>query len=213
MASVAVALYYSWKLTLVLLATLPVSALILSLATRKLEPAIQIQRAHLATASKHVTASLLGIDLVKIFGGYETELRHYSAAIQRSSKAFHTQAAGTSFQMGWVMFWVIALFVIGFWYGVSLIDDGLSPGNVMTTFYATLAAFQGVEALLPHWLVLAKGMSAGGFLSAVVAHARRGDKKVIRMGRTARPTVVFGNIQLTNVCEQHDDSHFLKSIS
>lgn len=198
-ASIGVAFYFSWKITLVLLATLPVAGIILSLATRPLEPAIQTQRVHLATASKHATSSLLGIDLVKVFGGYKAELRHYTDAIHRSSTPFHVQAACSSFQMGFVVFWVFGLFIIGFWYGLSLVKGGLSPGNVMTTFYATLTALQGFESLMPHWLVLAKGMSAGGFLSAVVSHARRGEKKIWKMGRTLRPTAVFGDIKLTNV--------------
>jgi ATP-binding cassette subfamily B (MDR/TAP) protein 1 len=198
-ASIGVAFYFSWKITLVLLATLPVAGIILSLASRPCEPAIQRQRAQLATASKLAIASLLGIDLVKVFGGYKTDLRHYADAIRRSSKPFHVQAACNSFQMGFVVFWVFGLFIIGFWFGLSLVEKGMSPGNVLTTFYATLAAFQGFESLMPHWLVLAKGMSAGGFLAAIVSDSRRGEKKIWKMGRTARPTVVFGDIKLTNV--------------
>lgn len=198
-ASIAVALYYSWKLTLVILATVPLSAVLLYFASRRLEPAIQGQRAFMAVASKHITASLLGIDLVKVFGGYETEVRQYNKAIRNSSGPFNTVIAISAFQMGFVNFWITLMFVVGFWYGVALVDDGLEPGQVITTFYTTMAAFQGVEALLPHWLVLARGMSAGGFLSAVVSHVKRGNKKVWKMGRTLRPAAIFGDIKLIDV--------------
>ena len=192
-----IALYHSWKLTLVLLATLPVSAIILSLVTRKLEPAIQAHRRHLATASKHATASITAIDLVKVFNGHEQELWHYYRAIQQAAKQYLIQALINSFQIGWVAFWIIAMFVVGFWYGVVLVEEGLSPGSILTTFYATLSSFQGIEALMPHWLVIAKGMSAGAFLKAVTVTSEGGRKR--KTERTVRPQTCSGDVELSNV--------------
>ncbi|KAI6781293.1 Alpha-factor-transporting ATPase-like protein [Emericellopsis cladophorae] len=197
LASIGIALFYAWKLTLVLLATMPLSAIVLSLATRPLEPAIQAQRKELATASKKVTASIVAIDLVKIFGGYDQETEQYVQTIQRAAKHYTIQARCISIQMGYVAFWVIAMFVVGFWYGLSLVEDGLRPGSVLTTFYATLAAFQGAEALMPHWLVLAKAMSAGSFLEAVVA-PKSGGREITRVGRHVKPRTCTGDIELNN---------------
>ncbi|KAG9258369.1 P-loop containing nucleoside triphosphate hydrolase protein [Emericellopsis atlantica] len=198
LASIGIALLYAWKLTLVLLATMPLSAIVLSLATRPLEPAIQAQRKELATASKKVTSSIVAIDLVKIFGGYDQETEQYVQNIQRAAKYYTIQARCISIQMGYVAFWVIAMFVVGFWYGLSLVEDGLRPGSVLTAFYATLAAFQGAEALVPHWLVLAKAMSAGSFLEAVVA-PKNGGREIARVGRHVRPPTCTGDIELNNV--------------
>lgn len=194
-SSIGVALYFSWRLTLVLFATLPFSAIILSFAAKPIEPAIQTQKVHFASASKHATASLTAIDLVKTFKGYDQELFHYIESIQHAGKCYLIQARCNSIQTGYVAFWTIAMFVAGFWYGVVLVEDGSSPGSVFTTFYATLNAFQGLEALIPQWLVLAKGISAGGFLSSVVASS---DGKS-RMGRTERPSICFGDIELKDV--------------
>ena len=198
LASLAVALYYSWKLTLVLLATLPLSAFILSLAAKKLDPAIQAQRNHLAKASKHAAASITAIDLVKVFNGYDHELWQYFQAIQQAAKNYLIQAKCTSIQMGYVGFWCFAIFVAGFWYGLVLVEQGLPVGSVLTTFYATLASFQGIEALMPHFLVLSKGMSAGAFLEAVTTSSN-GLRKIRKMGRTVRPETCAGDIELTNV--------------
>lgn len=203
LASLGIAFYYSWKLTLVLIATLPISAIVLKFVTRPLEPAIQAQRRDLATASKHATASISAIDLVKVFNGYDHELWQYFWATQRAAKHYLVQARCNSIQMGYVSFWVIFMFVVGFWYGVELVENGLSPGSVLTTFYATLASFQGIEALMPHWLVLAKGMSAGAFLKAVVSN-RDGDRKVRKMGRIMQPRACHGQVELTNVSTPYD---------
>ncbi|KAF5665159.1 ABC transporter [Fusarium heterosporum] len=198
-ASLGIALYYSWKLTLVLLATLPISAIVLSLATRRLEPAIQAQKRELAVASKFAVASITAIDLVKIFNGYDHEVWQYYPAAKASAKQYLIQAQCNALQMGYVAFWVVAMFVVGFWYGVVLVNnDGLPAGSVLTTFYATLAAFQGIEALMPQWLVLAKGMSAGSFLSSVTHNMKAGGLFKPMIG-ASRPQFCCGDIELKDV--------------
>lgn len=181
-----------------LLATLPVSAIILSVATRRLEPSIQAQKRELATASKYATASITAIDLVKVFDGYDQEVWQYIQAIRIAAKHYLVQAQCNALQMGYVSFWVISMFIVGFWYGVVLVNGGLQPGSVLTTFYATLASFQGIEALLPHWLVLAKGMSAGAFLSSLKPNAIR-NRVVKQMMGGLRPERCIGDVELTNV--------------
>jgi ATP-binding cassette subfamily B (MDR/TAP) protein 1 len=198
-ASLCIGLYYSWKLTLVLLATLPVSAIVLSLGTKRLQPAIMTQRKDLAVASQYCTASITAIDLVKVFKGYDQELWQYYRAVSQAAKSYITQAACNSFQIGYVSFWVVAMFVVGFAYGVVLVDkDGLAPGAVITTFYATLSSIQGVEALMPHWLVMSKGMAAGGFLSMLTSQLREG-KQVKRMKGGIKPEHCAGDVEVTDV--------------
>ncbi|KAG5808422.1 hypothetical protein H9Q74_005508 [Fusarium xylarioides] len=199
-ASLGIALYYSWKLTLVLLATLPISAIVLSLATKRLEPAIQAQKRELAVASKFAVASITAIDLVKVFNGYDQEVWQYYPAAKAAANQYLIQAQCNALQMGYVAFWVVAMFVVGFWYGVVLVNnDGLAAGSVLTTFYATLAAFQGIEALMPQWLVLAKGMSAGSFLSSITSNVRNGEI-VKPMTGALRPLSCSGDIELKDVC-------------
>ncbi|KAM0424234.1 hypothetical protein ACHAPT_010606 [Fusarium lateritium] len=198
LGSLGIALYYSWKLTLVLLATLPISAVILSLATQRLEPAIQGQKREMATASKVAVASITAIDLVKVFNGYDQEVWQYFPAIKAAAKHYLVQAQCNAIQMGYVAFWVVTMFVVGFWYGVVLVNDGLSPGHVLTTFYATLASFQGIEALMPQWLVIAKGMSAGGFLSSITRDLR-GGRSVKTMTGSLKPESCSGDIELNDV--------------
>lgn len=88
------------------------------------------------------------------------------------------------------------MFVIGFWYGLTLVQNGEHPGNVLTTFYAVLATLQGVESLLPNWLVFQKGMSAGQVLKAL--HVEVADVADDDTG-TAQPGYFVGAIDLHNV--------------
>ncbi|KAH6609033.1 hypothetical protein Trco_002379 [Trichoderma cornu-damae] len=197
LSSLAIAFSYSWKLTLTLLATLPISIAFMSLATNRLDPAIQAQKRHLETASKFATSSINSIEIVKVFNGFDRELWQYYEAIKLAGKQYLIQAQCNSLQLGYVAFWVIGMFVVGFWYGTVLVDGGLKPGNVMTTFFATLSAFQGIEALLPHWLVLSKGMSAGAFLSSM--SARRDGKTEATNNGQIRPSACTGNVDLIDV--------------
>ncbi|KAL7796804.1 P-loop containing nucleoside triphosphate hydrolase protein [Trichoderma ceciliae] len=197
LASLTIAFSYSWKLTLVLLATLPISGVLMSLATRRLEPAIQAQKHDLETASKVATSSIKAIEIVKLFNGFDRELWQYHEAIRLAGKQYLIQAQCNALQMGYVAFWVIGMFVAGFWYGTVLVDGGLEPGHVMTTFFATLSAFQGIEALLPHWLVLSKGMSAGAFLSSL--STRCDDRTADTNSGQIKPESCIGNVDLLDV--------------
>lgn len=160
-ACLGLAFYMSWRLTLVLLATVPISVAILGLASRRLQPAVQAQKAYLAEASKLANASVSGIDLVKVYNGFDQEVWQYLGAIKASMREYLVQANCNTIQMGYTGFWIIAMTAIGFWYGVSLVDQGAAAFEILTAFYATLHALRGMESLMPQWLVLVKGMSAG----------------------------------------------------
>jgi ATP-binding cassette subfamily B (MDR/TAP) protein 1 len=198
LASLGIAFYFSWKLTLVLLATLPISFIILWLASKSLEPAILAQKDILAVASKHLTSSITAIDLVKVFNGYDQGVYHYCSLVKLAAAQYLIQARCSAIQMGYTSFWVINLFVIGFYYGIVLVNHGLNPGVVITTFYATLTSFQGIEALLPHWLVIIKGVSAGSFLSGLMKEDESADK-TIRKEIHVKPERCFGAIEFSNV--------------
>jgi ATP-binding cassette, subfamily B (MDR/TAP), member 1 len=196
--SLGLAFYFCWKITLVLLATMLISGFVVPLINRGLEPAIKSQKRDLARASKHATSAISAIDIVKVFNGFDTEVWQYYVTIRSSMQQYLKQARCQSMQLGYIVFWVILLFVIGFWYGVVLVNQGLQPSAVLTTFYATLAAFQGIEALMPQWLVLAKGMSAGRELQELTSSLDKGHG-VAPTALANIPAECAGFLELRNV--------------
>jgi ATP-binding cassette subfamily B (MDR/TAP) protein 1 len=187
----------SWELTLVLLASIPISLLFMTVVSKPLKPAIQAQRQCLAEASKLANASIAGIDLVKVFDGYESEMRQYLGAIDKVAAAYLVQARCNALQMGYLELWLVLLFMAGFWYGAVVVDKGVSPGAVFTTFYATFAAFQGVDALLPQFLVLSRGMVAGLSHGELASGVQRKESDDARGGY--RPVKCFGEVDLAGV--------------
>ncbi|KAM7194386.1 putative ABC transporter expressed in the mitochondrial inner membrane [Rhypophila sp. PSN 637] len=199
LACILVAFIYSFKLTLVMLATGFPSALVLWGIGRFVDPAIEGQKRELAEASKHATAATTGIDLVKVYNGADNESFRFMSAIRRSGKYYLRQVLCNCGQMSYIKLWMLMLFVVGFFFAVVLVNSGdLTPGNALTTFYAALIAFQSVETLGPHWLVLAKGIVSGKLLKSLVHDPdknSRGDKH----NGWYRPLCCQGNIYMRNV--------------
>lgn len=70
--------------------------------------------------------------------------------------------------MSYVKFWLESIFVVGFFYGVVLVNQGAAASSVVTAFYAALGALQAINAFTPMYLVLARGMSAGRALQDII---------------------------------------------
>ncbi|KAK0649026.1 P-loop containing nucleoside triphosphate hydrolase protein [Cercophora newfieldiana] len=199
LACIGVAFFYSYKLTLVMLATGVPSAIILFTISRFLDPAIEGQKRELSEASKHATAAVTAIDLVKIYNGQDNEAFWFISAIRRSAKYYGRQVLCNCGQMSYIKFWMIMLFVIGFYFAVVLAGRGqITPGDALTTFYAVLIAFQSLEALGPQWLIIAKGMAAGKLLKTL-ASSEEGGQLVDKVTGFLQPSQCQGTITLTNV--------------
>ncbi|KAI1638367.1 P-loop containing nucleoside triphosphate hydrolase protein [Biscogniauxia mediterranea] len=198
-ASLILAFCTSAKLTAVLLTTLPISAGILFLLNRPVKPAIEAQKQELSRASKYAISAISAADLVKTFNGVDHETWQYLAVIRRSMEKYLVQARANALQFGYMKFWMETLLVLGFFYGVSLVGEGLSPGSVMTTFYATIAALQAIESFVPSYTMLAKGMSAGLALHMIDERIENG-KRVHQMAGGYRPSTCEGQVEVRNVC-------------
>lgn len=194
-----VAFYNSWQLTLVLMATIPVSVFALHFISRGLEVAIVSQKRELAQASKIVIAAVTAIDLVKVYDAMDNEVWQYLQAANGSMKYYIRQALRNSMQMGFLKLWVINLFVVGFWFAGYLVSkDIATPGTALTTFYSILTAFQAIEGVGPQWLVLAKGMSAGHHLQKIVL-AKAKARNRPQLGISHRPQSCAREIELHDV--------------
>jgi ATP-binding cassette subfamily B (MDR/TAP) protein 1 len=192
------ALYFSWNLTLVIIATFPLAGGILYLISRKLTPAIEAQKRELTEASKLANTAVTAIETVKAFNGQDQEVWQYLSAIKRSTAYYMVQARASALQFGITKFIMVAIFVQGFWYGISLVDHGLSAGRVLTTFYACMMGMQALEIVLPQWLVLAKGMSAGATLKSIKDEVDRG-KNVSKVEGSLKLASCDGDIEVNEV--------------
>ncbi|OJD22454.1 hypothetical protein ACJ73_06199 [Blastomyces percursus] len=167
--ALSLALYTSWKLTLVSLASVPICATVVVVISRKIQPSIQAYEAELTRTSKLIINCFSCIDAVKYFNGQNVEARQYSAGILSASRLFRNEAIGQALQIGCVRLMVFGMFVQGFWYGVFLVETGqLTPGDVVAAFWACLQSTQAVEDILPHIIVLEKGRTSSSALQQLM---------------------------------------------
>jgi ATP-binding cassette subfamily B (MDR/TAP) protein 1 len=197
-ASLGVAFYISWKLTFVILASLPIAVVFLGLNARRMQPFINSQKVVLSKASKYAHTAITCIDTVKSYNGQNEEIWQYKQAMNQSTRWYLKQAQTSSLQMAIIRFVVESMFVQGFWYGVILVKQGINAGDVLTCFYACLMATQAGEAILPQWLILAKGASAGATLKTINRQMKLGGE-VAHMGGSLKPDRCYGDIKVSNV--------------
>jgi ATP-binding cassette subfamily B (MDR/TAP) protein 1 len=204
LASLGIAFFFSWKLTLVIIAVFPIAAVILYLISMGLGPAIEAQKRELDKASKYSNTAIVAIDTVKVFNGQDHEVWQYLTTITKVATQYLKQARINALQFGITRFVLVITFVIGFWFGLFLVHRGLSPGNVLTTFYSCLSAIQALEIVLPQWLVLTKGMSAAHTLRAIIDEIQQNGEKM-DMDGSLKPKTCDGDIELNNAsCRQLD---------
>jgi ATP-binding cassette subfamily B (MDR/TAP) protein 1 len=200
-ASLGLAFYFSWKLTLVIISVFPIAAVVLYLVSLPLSPAVETQKQELTRASKYANTAIEAIDTVKAYNGQGQEVWQYSSTIKKVASSYMIQARCNAMQFGITKLFMVSIFVQGFWFGLFLVDQGMDPGHVLTTFYACLAAMQSIETVLPQWLVLAKGMSAGETLKSIMIQMEHG-RKVIHMVGTTKPMFSPGDIEVNEVSSQ-----------
>ncbi|KAJ9150440.1 Alpha-factor-transporting ATPase [Pleurostoma richardsiae] len=199
LACLIVAFSFCWQLTLVLLATIPISFVALTVLSRGLDPALDAQTRSLGHASKYVTAAISAIDLVKVYGGSDHEVWQYLQAIRKAAKSYLVQARCNCLQMGYIKLWMMSLFVVGFWLALYLVNKGsTTAGNAVTTFYAVLIAFEAAESVGPQWLVLAKAMSAGLSLKATASDFQDG-REVRKIQGYHEPATCVGRVEIRDV--------------
>ncbi|PVH77878.1 P-loop containing nucleoside triphosphate hydrolase protein [Cadophora sp. DSE1049] len=198
LAALGLAFYYSWKLTLVILATFPVAGVMFFLISLKLGPAIEAQKRELTKASKYANTAITAINTVKAYNGQDQEVWQYYDTIKKVAASYLVQARCNALQFGITKFLMIGIFIQGFWFGLVLVKQGLDPGSVLTTFYACLAAMQGLETVIPQWLVLEKGMSAGQTLKEIMIQVKNG-RVVKNMVGSLRPDKCEGDIEVKGV--------------
>ncbi|KAH8881733.1 P-loop containing nucleoside triphosphate hydrolase protein [Thozetella sp. PMI_491] len=199
LACITVAFYFSWQLTLVMMATVIPSTAVILFVNLPLGAAMDAQKIALSRASKHATASITAIELVKVYNAADHEHFQYIQAVRESTRPFLRQVLCNCIQMGYIKLWMVGLFIIGFYFAVILVDKGnTSPGDGLTTFYAVMTAFQAIEAFGPQWLVLVKGIAAGQSLASI-SLASEDSPRSIETSGPYRPTRCGGDVELTNV--------------
>jgi len=192
-------MFYSWKITLVIMATVPVTTMVLGYLGATMQPHVKQQQEKLTEGLKYVSSALASIETVKCFNGQDIETRKYATAIADASVWYMSVVRSNALQFAFTSFMASAMFVLGFYYGGVLVRKGeVNTGDVVTCFVAALGAFQAIASILPQMIVLEKGRTAGATLRAVMTQIEGGSTVPGKRG-DSKLDVCEGNIKLKNV--------------
>ncbi|CAO2657496.1 Nn.00g036220.m01.CDS01 [Neocucurbitaria sp. VM-36] len=199
LAALAVAFYYSWNLTLVIISTVPLIYLVQAFIAHRLSIRAHVQADKLQHALKYITNAIQSIETVKCFNGERNELQSFTRIAAHAAGMYRRVANLRSMQIGVMQFFTLSVFFQGFWYGSHLVNSqDRNVGQVLTTFWAALMAIQGITGFLPQFIVLQKGKMAGSRLQLLIKEISRSNHGQERQGQT-KPIRCAGNIEFRKV--------------
>ena len=164
--SLIIALKASWSLTLIVLASLPVILVVVALVAPRMQRNINLEKTHLSHAASNLIRAVTAINTVKAFNAQNHEVSRFDAILNLASTAYLRLALINGCQQGIVRFVVLAMFVQGFWYGGTLVQQGsLEPGSVILVFWSALMAVSALQNLSPQLIGQEKGKVASSELA------------------------------------------------
>jgi ATP-binding cassette subfamily B (MDR/TAP) protein 1 len=199
-ASFGLALYQSWKLTLVIVSTLPIIVIIVPLISKKVQPAVDKQIEALSEAAKHVTNSFTVVETVKCYNGQGVENWRYTALLKLAEKYYYRQVTWSALQTAILRVVALAMFVQGFWFGSTLVDgaEGVNAaGNILMAFWSCIAATSAMMAVMPVMISLEKGKVAGHRLRMLMAATSLGTNQSPSERRV--PSTCVGDLSFEKV--------------
>lgn len=113
LSSLGLALRTNWKLTLVVLSTLPIILVGVSLTSRRGQRYVDRQNSSLDQAMKSAYHFVSNIVMVKCFNTQIHERHKYATAIEQAAKNSHKSCIFKGFQSGFVRFATTVIFVQG----------------------------------------------------------------------------------------------------
>jgi ATP-binding cassette subfamily B (MDR/TAP) protein 1 len=199
-ASISLALYLSWKLTLVIVAGIPATIAMMPVFSARMQPHMRAEAAHLSEAARHVSGSLGAIETVKCCNGEPFELGRYAGAVRRARGAFDRQVAWNALQAGALRLVMLGMFAQGFWFGSMLLRRGeITIARILSTFWASVLAVQALMQILPFMMRLEKGRAAGQKLRAAAVQIESVHGDGVEFERPYAPDTCSGDVVLSLV--------------
>jgi len=148
----------SWALTLVILASVPVTAVIQIISQMAAGPILQGQRVNYAQSSDIISRAVSSIATVKAFNAIRHESTSFSTHLEALRKSTFRETTLWGITTGVSQFTMLSMFVQGFWFGAHLIRKGqVSFGDVVQVFWACLVAASNFHMTVPLFITLSRG--------------------------------------------------------
>lgn len=159
--AVCILMWTSWRLTLVMLAVVPVVAAAAGIYGRLLRNVSKQVQDALAKASEVAEETLSGVRTVRSFAREDQEVQRYDRAVEESFELARYRARLGAFFTGCVSFAGYGAIAAVLWYGGVLLSEGeLSFGNLTSFLLYTFTVAFSIGALSSLWSDFAKAAGA-----------------------------------------------------
>lgn len=149
-AGLAVAFWHSWQLTLVIMAAAPLIVIITVICEGIVAPLLTAERITSAAIAARVERVTGAITTVKAFNAEKSEINQFTPIVKRNQRIYNRIVMLWGFRAGSTQFFILSMFIAGFWFGNHLVIKGTtSAGDVTIVFWATLLAASNLEVILP----------------------------------------------------------------
>ncbi|KAJ2002549.1 hypothetical protein GGI04_003293 [Coemansia thaxteri] len=136
---IIIAFAKGWRLTLVVLAALPVLVLATSLMGMLMSKNAAGGQDSYADAGGVADEVLSSIKTVMAFGGMNRELERYKEKLAKAKAAGLRKAWVLGAGMGFIMFSIYGVYALGFWYGGKLAREKImDPATVLNVFFSLI---------------------------------------------------------------------------
>lgn len=156
-------------LAMVTLSTIPIVVILQIVTQVAASPLYEQERRAFAEASTNVERATSAITTVKAHNAQQSELERFQRSVSRGVRAIVRSSMVWAISIGLTDFITLATFVLGFWYGAKMVRDGkISPGVVMTVFWACLLAASFLQMVIPQLTVVTKAKNSMASLRTVI---------------------------------------------
>ncbi|CCH41011.1 Multidrug resistance protein [Wickerhamomyces ciferrii] len=160
-ALIGTALYYSWSVTLVMLASSPIIVIFAYIFAKLTEKYTNNENVETAKAAKTLDWSLFSAKLVRLFSTQDQEYSKFTTAVKNCKQAFFKLTLVTSANMALLRFIMLCMYVQGFWFGSTQVRKGkVDPGDVITCFTSCLMLAETLKSTLPQIITIQKAKVA-----------------------------------------------------
>lgn len=190
-ACLCLSFYRDWRLTFVILASVPALILTVAFTERSTSALLPVDKTMSAKSSARVDRVLGAMPTVKAFNAEDKELSGFKALTTKASQVYVRLHLIYGIRLGITQFIVLSMFVQGFWFGAFLVRTGRSSASAVNTcFWASVLASSFLQMVVPLLVVLEKGkMSMANLLDLSRAPVPTAPAPVLAVPTPASPTV------------------------
>ena len=172
--------YLNWRLTCLIVLVLPVVGLLLSFAGKRLRAAGHNVQEHLADITATAQEAFSAVRVVRSFAAEDMELERFSKANRENYEALIEAVSIQGILAGVIEVFLITALAVVFWIGGrSVINGGLTPGELISFVGYIAFMVQPIRSVMNNMGVLQTGIACAdrihSLLDVPVEHSQHGE--------------------------------------